>query len=347
MLRAALIGTGEIALQHLACLRALPNVTLAGVCDRSGAIAEAAAERFGVGAWFTDHRVMFEAIRPDVVHITTPPPSHFELSMDALEFGAHVIVEKPVTTTRDSLSTLLQSAADRQRVLIEDYNYLFNAPVLEIVSLARSGALGDIVHVEVVVSRGHGDGHSTAAGAEADDVIPGAAVRDFLPHMVSLIHCFTGRYRAVRSHWSTRQITPSVLSNEFCAVIDAERGTATLAFSTHGRPEAFWLRVHGTRMRVSAELYDMSLTIDHLDDGPRPLARVRNRLREARHLQRTALRGFVKKLTDGLGTYDGLWCLVERTYGSLEAGTTPPVSPRQISEINDCIVALTAEEFRF
>src|SRR5262249_31982212 len=35
MLRAALIGAGEIALQHLACLRTIPGVTLAGVCDRS------------------------------------------------------------------------------------------------------------------------------------------------------------------------------------------------------------------------------------------------------------------------------------------------------------------------
>ena len=39
-MRAALIGAGHIARQHLACLRELPGVELAGVCDLSRAMAE-------------------------------------------------------------------------------------------------------------------------------------------------------------------------------------------------------------------------------------------------------------------------------------------------------------------
>src|SRR3954463_13502495 len=99
MIKAALIGTGQIARQHLGCLRNLPDVKVAGVCDLSPAMAESAAERFGVREWFTDHRRMFDDVRPDVVHITTPPPSHFPLAMAALDAGAHVVVEKPATAT--------------------------------------------------------------------------------------------------------------------------------------------------------------------------------------------------------------------------------------------------------
>src|SRR5436305_11447 len=110
-MRAALIGTGQIAQQHLACLRALPGITLVGVCDLSRAMAESAAERFGVAAWFTDHRAMLDAVRPDIVHITTPPASHFRLAMDALTAGSHVIVEKPATAARAELDVLLRSAS--------------------------------------------------------------------------------------------------------------------------------------------------------------------------------------------------------------------------------------------
>ena len=53
MIKAALIGTGQIARQHLGCLRELPGVEVAGVCDLSPAMAESAAERFGVPAWYT------------------------------------------------------------------------------------------------------------------------------------------------------------------------------------------------------------------------------------------------------------------------------------------------------
>src|SRR5205085_3129892 len=107
----------------------LPGIILAGVCDLSRAMAESAAERFGVAAWFTDHRAMLDRIRPDVVHITTPPASHFRLAMDALTAGCHVIVEKPATAARAELDILLDSACRGRRVLVEDYNYFFNAPV--------------------------------------------------------------------------------------------------------------------------------------------------------------------------------------------------------------------------
>ena len=55
-MKAALIGAGQIARQHLSCLKTLPGVELAAICDLSPATAEAAAERYGIRAWFTDHR---------------------------------------------------------------------------------------------------------------------------------------------------------------------------------------------------------------------------------------------------------------------------------------------------
>ena len=94
-MKAALIGAGQIARQHLACLKTLPGVELTAICDLSPATAEAAAERYGVRAWFTDHRAMLQKVQPDVVHVTTPPISHFRLAMDSFDAGANVIVEKP------------------------------------------------------------------------------------------------------------------------------------------------------------------------------------------------------------------------------------------------------------
>src|SRR5215213_8532206 len=128
-LKAAIIGAGHIARQHLACLREIPGVQIAGVADLSRAMAESTADRFGVKGWYTDHRRMLDETRPDVVHITTPPPSHFALSMDALNAAAHVIVEKPATVHLDDLLTLTKHANAHGKVLLEDYNYVFNEQV--------------------------------------------------------------------------------------------------------------------------------------------------------------------------------------------------------------------------
>ena len=150
-MKAALIGAGQIARQHLACLKTLPGVELAAICDLSPATAEAAAERYGITAWFTDHRAMLEKARPDVVHVTTPPNSHFRLAMDSLDAGAHVIVEKPATSTLEELETLARRAKEVGRHLVEDYNYVFNHAPQEILRHIESGQFGAVTHVEVLI----------------------------------------------------------------------------------------------------------------------------------------------------------------------------------------------------
>ncbi len=349
-MKAALIGTGQIAQQHLACLRSLPEVTLAGVCDLSRSLAESAAERYGIAAWFTDHRAMLDEIGPDVVHITTPPQSHFSLAMDAMAARAHVIVEKPIATAHDDVAVLLRSASERERVLIEDYNYLYNPPIQRILELERSGELGEIVDVEISICV-----NILAEGSPFVDrgvphpcvSLPGGAIADFLSHLASLAHGFVGPHRAVRTHWSKRSAGSPLPSDEFRAVVAAERGTAFLSFSAHAQPEMLWVRVNGTRMRATADLYDGNLIINRLDDGPRPIARLRDRLREARDVRRAARRNLLGKFATGPGTYAGLWNLLARTYQAVESGTEPPISMRQIAEVNDLVTALTAEEFRF
>src|SRR5262249_52093057 len=137
--------------QHLACLKTLPDVQMAAICDLSPSAAEAAAERYGIPTWFTDHRAMLDKVRPEVVHVTTPPTSHFGLAMDSLAVGAHVIVEKPATSTFAELEALAQRANERGRHVVEDYNYLFNHAPLEILRHIGSGQFGAVTHVEVLI----------------------------------------------------------------------------------------------------------------------------------------------------------------------------------------------------
>jgi predicted dehydrogenase len=348
-MKAALIGTGHIAQQHLACLRSLPAVTLAGVCDLSRGLAESAAERFGIAAWFTDHRAMLEEVQPDVVHITTPPSSHFSLAMDALAARAHVIVEKPITTAHEQVGVLLRSASERERLLIEDYSYLYSPAIQQMLGLVRSGELGEVVDVEVSICV-----NILAEGNPFVDrnvphpclSLPGGAIADFLSHLASLAHGFVGAHRAVRTYWTKRTAGTPLPYDEFRAIVAAERGTAYLSFSAHAQPEMLWVRVNGTRMRAAADLYDGNLVINRLDDGPRPIARLRDRYREARDVRRSARNNLLGKIV-GPGVYAGLWGLLTQAYRAVADGSEPPVTMRQIAEVNDLVAALTAEEFRF
>lgn len=344
-MKVALIGAGQIARQHLSCLRALRDVDVAAVCDLSPSVAECAAERYGVRSWFTDHRAMLRDARPDVVHVTTPPTSHFRLAMDCLDAGAHVIVEKPVTATLEELEALARRAEATGRALVEDYNYLFNAAPLEIRRRVDAGELGAVLHVEVMI-------HLDILGPSgfADPNVPhpaleltGGAIADFLPHLASLAHLFVGAHRQVHTIWQKRKA--SVLPyDELRALVEADRGTAALAFSASAQPDAFWLRVYGERMQASANLFETRLTFDRVRPGPKPLRPLLNGLEEGKAIQRAAVDTLLRKLQGGPGAYEGLYDLLGRTYAALAAGTRLPVAARQVLEVNRLVDALKPRE---
>jgi predicted dehydrogenase len=343
-MKAALIGAGQIARQHLACLQTLSDVTIAAVCDLSPSVAECAAERHGVPAWFTDYRTMLREVRPDVVHVTTPPTSHFRLAMDSLEAGAHVVVEKPATATLSELHTLDQRARETGRALIEDYNYLFNPATRDIVERIESGAFGAVIHVEVMICldilgpTGFADPNSPHPCL----TLAGGAIADFLPHLASLAHLFVGPHRQAHAVWQKRK--PSLLPyDEFRAVVDAERGTAALAFSASAQPDAFWLRVYGERMQATANLFEKRVTFDRVRTGPKPLQPLLNGLEEGKMIRRAAVGTLMRKFRGGPGAYEGLFELLRRTYRGLASGSPLPVTADQVLAVNRMVEALKPE----
>jgi len=325
-MKSALIGAGRIARQHLTCLQGLPGVTVAAVCDRSPAAAESAAERHGVRAWFTDHHKMLAEIRPDIVHITTPASSHYQLALDCLQAGAHVIVEKPITETFDQLEMLLRQGADRQKAVVEDLNCLFNRAPREIAARIASGDFGAVTHVEVAI---------------CIDAEPGG-ILEFLPHMASLVHQFVGPHRTVHTLWR-RTDGSSGPADEFRAQIDAAQGTASLVYSVNAQPDAFWLRVYGRKMLATANLWETRLTFNRVRPGVAAFGSALDRLEEGRTIRQAARRTLLGKFLGSPGTYEGLFELLPRTYRALAESAELPVTPQQIREVSCLVQALKSE----
>jgi predicted dehydrogenase len=338
--KAAIIGAGQIARQHINCLKIVPGVELAAICDLSPATAEATAERNGIHDWFTDHRVMLEKVRPEVVHVTTPPTSHFALAKDSLDAGAHVIVEKPATATFDELETLLRHADNIGRHLVEDYNYVFNHAPQEILELIGSGEFGGVTHVEVLICLDilGPSGFADPNAPHPALTLAGGAIADFLPHLASLAHAFVGPHHNAQTVWAKRKA--SLLPfDEFRAVVKAERGTASLGFSSSSQPDAFWLRVYGERMQATANLFETRLTFDGPRSVPKPLRSFFSGLEEGKTIRRAAWTTLLRKFK-GPGAYEGLWELLSRTYGALVEGSPLPVTASHVLEINRLVEAL-------
>jgi UDP-N-acetyl-2-amino-2-deoxyglucuronate dehydrogenase len=148
--RVAVIGCGDISSIHFAGLAAMPDAELVAVCDpNAGRLAAAEAEHGVPG--FADHRDLFAAIRPDVVHICTPHSTHARIAIDALEAGIHVLLEKPLASTREEGQRLVEAADAASARIAVCFQNRYNAPVQAARELLASGTLGSVVGASATV----------------------------------------------------------------------------------------------------------------------------------------------------------------------------------------------------
>lgn len=96
----------------------------------------------------TDHQELIADPTIDAVVIATPVSTHFDLSMQALEAGKHVLVEKPMTATVDEGARLIEKAQKCKRVLQVDHTFVYMGAVRKIKELIQNGALGEIYYYD-------------------------------------------------------------------------------------------------------------------------------------------------------------------------------------------------------
>src|SRR5258705_3594659 len=113
MIKVAIVGCGQIADSHASQIRRIKGCEIVGVCDREPLMARQLYERFPIKRYFSDLRELLGEARPDVVHITTPPESHFDIAKLCLERGCHVYVEKPFTICERDAKILIGTADER------------------------------------------------------------------------------------------------------------------------------------------------------------------------------------------------------------------------------------------
>src|SRR5437764_3642328 len=149
MLRIAIIGCGKVADQHVQAIHRIPDCKIVAGCDREPLMAKQLGERFGISACFSDLKEMLHVVSPDVVHITTPPRSHYSLARQCLESGIHVYLEKPFTITAGEAESLIQLAENCGLKITVGHNYQFTLEMLEMHRLVKEGFLGGRpVHLE-------------------------------------------------------------------------------------------------------------------------------------------------------------------------------------------------------
>ncbi|WP_166998032.1 Gfo/Idh/MocA family protein [Paramicrobacterium fandaimingii] len=143
MTRSAVIGCGDISALHLDAIAKMPDAELVAICDVDARRLDAASTRLGVPG-FATHGDLFEAAKPDVVHICTPHSQHAAAVIDALDLGINVIVEKPVARDPEQAAAVVAAAERSTAKIAVCFQNRYNTPVRAAKEILDSGWLGEV-----------------------------------------------------------------------------------------------------------------------------------------------------------------------------------------------------------
>ena len=255
MLRVAIVGCGKIADAHASQIQRIAGCEIVGVCDTEPLMAAQLYQRFPVGAHFSDVNALITDARPDAVHITTPPESHYDLARWCLERGCHVYVEKPFTLRTADAESLIALATRKGLKLTVGHDDQFSHVTRRMRGLVGQGALGGPpIHMESTYCYDLGDGYARALLGDRRHWIrrlPGKLLHNVISHGVARIAEFlSGDRPQVIAHGFVSPRLAAMgereIVDELRVIIqDANSTTASFTFSSRLRPTLHQFRIYG------------------------------------------------------------------------------------------------------
>jgi len=127
-----------------------PGSQVAAVCDLRPERLAQVRSRYPAIETTTDYREVLTNEHIDAITIATSVSTHFDLAMQALQAGKHVLVEKPLTATSEQAIRLIEEANRQNRVLMVDHTFVYTGAVRKIQELVANNGLGDIYYYDSV-----------------------------------------------------------------------------------------------------------------------------------------------------------------------------------------------------
>jgi len=144
-----------------------------------------------------------EALRfkPDAAIIATPSNRHVPVAQILVEGGAHVLIEKPISNTRDGVEGLISAAKARQKVLMVGYNLIFAPSIRAMKAAVESGRVGRVFAIRAEVGQYLPDwrpGTDYRRGASARGELGGGALLE-LSHEIHYMLWMFGPVKSVQA----------------------------------------------------------------------------------------------------------------------------------------------------
>lgn len=148
MKKIGILSTSSIAPRFIAAVREEGSFQIVALSSRTQEKAEEKAKAWDIPKAYGSHEALLEDTDVDIVYISAVNSAHYKWAKAALEYGKHVICEKPCTTTEVQTRELFALAKEKHLFLMEAQKMLFLPAVLAVKQAIDAGKLGKVQMAE-------------------------------------------------------------------------------------------------------------------------------------------------------------------------------------------------------
>jgi len=193
---------------------------------------------------FRDWRELVWLPNVDVVIVATLHDSLAEITLNAIEAGKHVLVEKPAARTAAELDPVMAAAAQRGVKVHVGFNHRYHRSLRKAKEIVDTGALGELMFIRARYGHGGRIGYDKEWRSKPE-LSGGGELIDQGPHLIDLSRWFLGEFAEVRGFAHTYFWDMPVDDNGFMLLKTAKKQVAFLHASCTEWKNLFSMEIYG------------------------------------------------------------------------------------------------------
>jgi len=152
-IRVGVVGVGHLGYHHARNYAAFEEVVLAGIVDSDEARRAKAAGDFSAPGFTTVEELLSAGV--EAASVVVPTTVHAEITMQLLNAGVDVLVEKPIAATCEEAERMVKAAAAKGRILQVGHIERFNGAVMALMQAATDPKFIECHRLSPYPNRGH------------------------------------------------------------------------------------------------------------------------------------------------------------------------------------------------
>jgi predicted dehydrogenase len=261
-LRLGVLGAARISPTAVVAPARTGIARLVSVAARDESRARAFAEEHGFEKILDSYEEVVQDSDIEAVYNPLPNGLHAVWNLRAIEAGKHVLTEKPSASNADEAKEVLDAVSSSKVKFMEGFHYRYHPVMERILELIDSGALGEVLHVDIEV----GFPLQNPDDPRLDFDLAGGALMDvgcYAVHALRHIGHLVGGEPVIKTAVATERDGKPGIDEEFEATLVFPNGaTARFVSSFAFTSRRFTLRVEGTE----ALAYSYNFLAGHNDD---------------------------------------------------------------------------------